>query len=270
MVPLQDRENAQHVHFAFIYKCFAVMRNFPDHVAQVNVSDFVLLAVRINRVVNIVFRHFRQSSHAKFQHVAGAGNQVNQPLIHAGLIHQPRLLPHCRHRRIIWMRGQPHAGFFRHGNYLFQKLLQPLPKFLVGNRSQRPGRRVRIVDHVPDRPVRNRHVFRGTIHPQRHRSPATCRCGDSPTHAAEAEVVTQHRHARLADAANDRFDLFNLLRALRPIQKNVVPVRRVQILDGRKRQPGIFDFLANIFNFVRPSTIFQDRPPLPTVRISRQ
>ena len=100
--------------------------------------------------------------------------------------------------------------------------------------------------------------------------PATCRCGHAPAYAAEAEVVTQHRHARLADAANDRFNFFNLLRALRPIQKNVVPVRRVQILDGRKRQPGIFYFLANIFDFVDRPQFFRDRPPLPTVRISRQ
>ncbi len=37
--------------------------------------------------------------------------------------------------------------------------------------------------------------------------------------------------------------------ALRPVQKNVMPVRRVEIFDCRKRQAGVFDFSAKLFQF---------------------
>ena len=47
-----------HVYVAFIDERLAIVRHFPHHVAQMNVSNFSLFAVLIHRVVNISLPSF--------------------------------------------------------------------------------------------------------------------------------------------------------------------------------------------------------------------
>ena len=54
---------------------------------------------------------------------------------------------------------------------------------------------------------------------------------DAPAYASQTEVVTKHRNARFAQAANHGFDVFDLLWTLRTVEQNVVPVRGIDVLD---------------------------------------
>jgi len=56
-----------------------------------NIGDFALSATLIERVVNVALHHFRDRSHARLQRVIPSGREINQPLIHFGLIGKPRL-----------------------------------------------------------------------------------------------------------------------------------------------------------------------------------
>ena len=53
----------------------------------------------------------------------------------------------------------------------------------------------------------------------------------------------------LAHAANDGLHIFDVLRAQRAVEKNVVPVRRIEVLNCSKHQTGIFDLFAQPCQF---------------------
>src|SRR5580704_4348164 len=104
------------------------------------------------------------------------------------------------------------------------------------NGRHRPRRSGRIVNHVPNRSIWNRQVFGGSIHSHSDRASAPQRAAYAATNAGHAEVVAQNWNAGFAHAANNCSDLFDLLRTLWTIQKNVMPVRGVEILDGGENQ----------------------------------
>src|ERR1700680_4790299 len=78
---------------------------------------------------------------------------------------------------------------------------------------------------------------------------ASERGGYATTNAGQAEVVAQDRNANFSHAADDCFDLFDLLRTLRTIQKNVMPVRGVEILNGGEHQARRFNLPAKLLQF---------------------
>ncbi len=123
-----------------------------------------------------------------------------------------------------------------------------------------PGRSGRVVDHVPDHSVRNGNIFGGAIHAEGDGVSASERGGYAAADAGQAEVVAQNRNAGFAHAANDCFDLFDLLRALRAVEKNVVPVCGVEIFDRGQDQACVFNLAAKCLQFL-------DRPKL--FRIAR-
>ena len=73
------------------------------------VGDLSLPAVAVDSVVNVPFRHFSESSHAEFQCVAAARDQIKQALIHVRLIDQTRLAAHGGHGRIVRVGGKLHT-----------------------------------------------------------------------------------------------------------------------------------------------------------------
>jgi len=72
-----------------------------------------------------------QRSHAEFQRIARAGREINQSLIHAGLVNQARLTAHGGHGRIVGMGSQSHAGLFGDRNDLLQKSIEASPQFFM-------------------------------------------------------------------------------------------------------------------------------------------
>ena len=147
------------------------------------------------------------------------------------------------------MRRQLHSRLLRDRNHFFQESLQPPPQFFVGDRRYIPGRRLAVIDHVPDRSVRNGHFFGGTIHSQCYRASTTERSSDASAHPRQTEVVAEHWNSRFAEAANDGLNFFDLLRALRAVKQDIVPVRGVEVFDRRENQPGIFNILAKTYEF---------------------
>ena len=123
----QDGEDAEHIHVAFVDKCLAVIRNLAHHVAQMDVGNFSLPAVAIDRVVDVAFRHLGQRSHAKLQGIARAGGEIDQTLIHGGLVDQSRLAAHGGHGRIVGMGRQAHARLFGDWHDVCQKSFQAAP-----------------------------------------------------------------------------------------------------------------------------------------------
>src|SRR5208282_3709381 len=99
------------------------------------------------------------------------------------------------------------------------------------NRRQSAGRRVAIVNHIPDHPIRDGHVFGGTIHPEGNCAAAPQRRSYTAAYACQTEVVAEYRNAGLAETANDGLHFLDLLRTLRTIEQNIVPVRGVEVLD---------------------------------------
>ena len=166
------------------------------------------------------------------------------------------------------MGGELHARLLGHGNHFLQKSLQPPPEFFVRNRGQRAGRRVAVVDHVPYHAVWNRYIFGGTVHAEGDCMAATERRGHAAADARQTEVVAEHGNAGFTKAANDGLHFFDLLRALRTIEKNVVPVRGIKVFDRRQDQACVFNFGAKGLEFSWLSKVDRDRQPLPKVRTS--
>ena len=147
------------------------------------------------------------------------------------LVDKARLLSHGRHGGIVGMGGEPHPRLLGHGNHFFQKSLQASPEFFVRNRGQSASGCVAVVDHVPDHAVRDGHVFGGTVHAEGDRVAAPEWGGYAAAYSGQTEVVAEYRNSGFAEAANNGLHFLDLLRTLRTIEQNVVPVRGIEILD---------------------------------------
>src|ERR1700677_536368 len=224
------------------------------------IGNLALPAVAIDRVVNVAFGHFGQGADAELKCVTAAGSEINQLLIHMRLVDEARLLPHGGHRRIVRMRGKPHPRLLGHGNNIFQESLQPAPEFFTRNRWKSTGSRIAVVNPIPDRSIRNWNVVRRAVHPHGDGMPTAHSSGDTSYYARQTEDVPEHRNASLAQMANDGLDCLDLLRPLRAIEQNVVPVRGIEVLNRSQSQPGIFNFTAHRREFLgRPNLIWITR-----------
>src|SRR6185437_14632158 len=105
VVALQDGQDSNHVHVAFVNEGLPVMRGLSHDVSKVKVSDVAPAAVLIDGIVHIAFGHLRNGPNTKLQRIAVTGSNVQQALIHVWLIHQSRLAPHGWHGGIVGMRG---------------------------------------------------------------------------------------------------------------------------------------------------------------------
>src|SRR5580704_6873617 len=128
------------------------------------------------------------------------------------------------------MGRELHSRPFGHGGHLFQKSLQAPPQFFMRNRSQSAGCCVAVIDHVPDRAIRNGHVFGGTVHAQGDCMAASQWGGHTAAYASKTEVVPEYRNTSFAETANNGLHVFDLLRTLRAIEENIVPVRGIKVL----------------------------------------
>jgi hypothetical protein len=57
-IALQNRQDAYHIDVALVDEGFPIVRHFSGYVAEMDVSDFALAAVLVNRLVDVSFRHF--------------------------------------------------------------------------------------------------------------------------------------------------------------------------------------------------------------------
>ncbi len=57
-----------------------------------------------------------------------------------------------------------------------------------------------------------------------------------PPDTCQAEVVAHDRHAGLPEPAHDGLDVVNVRGALRAVEQDVVPVRRIEVLDGGENE----------------------------------
>ena len=154
------------------------------------------------------------------------------------------------------MGGELHSRLLGHGNDIFEKSLQSPPEFFMGNRGQVAGGCVAVVHHIPDRPIRDRHLFDGTVHPHGDGIAAPQRDAHTAAYARQTEVVTEYRDAGFAKPANDALHLLDLLRTLGTIEQNIVPVRRVDILNRGEDQPRFLNLRAKGPEFLyRPKFI---------------
>ena len=87
VVLFQNAEDAKNIDVAFIDVRLSVLGHFATHVPHVNVSDAVLGAVPLNRVVDIAVPHLGDCSHAAFKLIRHTAVDVNEFLIKVGTIH---------------------------------------------------------------------------------------------------------------------------------------------------------------------------------------
>ena len=57
---------------------------------------------------------------------------------------------------------------------------------------------------------------------------------DSASYPRQAEVVSQHRNSSFTHISNNRLYVFNVLGPARAVEKNVVPMCGIEILDGKQ------------------------------------
>jgi hypothetical protein len=75
-------------------------------------------------------------------------------------------------------------------------------------------------------------------------------------HARNAEIVSDHGDSGLARALHDLLEKIELFLLARAIQENIVPVGRVEVLDGCQLQPGIVDLRPEFLQRVqRPQVV---------------
>lgn len=141
------------------------------------------------------------------------------------------------------MRRQPDAGLQGDRGDFPQERAESSPEFLVGDRGDAALGRVRVIDHVPDHAVGHWSV-QGAFHADGAGAASRIRGVGAAANSRDAEIVAQDGDASLAQAADDGFDVFQLLLLLWAIQKDVVPVGGVKVLDGLEFEAGGVDFFA--------------------------
>ena len=116
IILLQDFQHAQHIHCAVIDESLLIVRHFVAHVAQMDVTQFLLATISFDCVINVAVFHFRNRADAEFECVARAGFQIDQFLIKLRLPDQPWLGANERQRRIVGMRGHRDTRFLGYGH----------------------------------------------------------------------------------------------------------------------------------------------------------
>ncbi len=103
IVPFQDPQNSWNIHVTFVNKRLLVERCFATNVAQVHISQPALSTAGVHRIIKVALAHLCQRANTEFKGIRRTGIQVNHLLIESGLINQPGLATHRRHRRVIGM-----------------------------------------------------------------------------------------------------------------------------------------------------------------------
>src|SRR5437868_15382824 len=66
VVALENGQNADHVHIAFVDEGLSIVGDLPGHIPKMQVADLSLPAVAIDSVVNIPLRYFSNGSLVEF------------------------------------------------------------------------------------------------------------------------------------------------------------------------------------------------------------
>ena len=103
------------------------MGHLAADVAEVDVGEALLGAVLLDRVVEVALGHLGERAEAKLEHVAGAGRDVDDALIHGLLIDEAGLAAHCGRGRIVGMESEADSGLLGDGQDFFKEALQAAP-----------------------------------------------------------------------------------------------------------------------------------------------
>ena len=208
-----------------------------------HVTEALLRAVLLGGAVDIALGHLGERADAELQRVGRARVQVDEFLVELRLVNEAGLAAHERQRRIVGMRGEFHAGLLGHGEDLLEETIESVPELRVGRGGDGAGGGLRIDDHVPSHAVEHGGIVRA-LHADRGRLAAGIVARGAAGDAGDAEIVAENRDARLPDAADDGFDVFDVAGALRAIEEDVVPVGGIEVFDGLQLEAGGFDLAA--------------------------
>ena len=237
---VQDRHDARHVDVALVDEHLRVARHLALHVAEVDVADTPRLDVFLERLIDVhrAAGHLLQGAQAQLDLVGGRGRDVHQPLVFLGPVDQPRGAAQRLHRRVVGMQRECYAALLGDRQNALKKPAQPLPEFVAADLADHAVAATRPVAHVPHHAVRNRLArVNGTrVERHRHRAAAGKRAARPAPHAGDAEVVADGRHAGTAGGADRLLDHFDLRQLVRPVEQDVEPLRRVEVLDRGELQ----------------------------------
>ena len=129
------------------------------------------IPIGVQGLVDVAGRHLLHRAHAELDAVGGAGREVQQSAVLLGPVDEARGAAQRLHRRVVGVRGEPHACLFGHGQHLAEEVPRPVPQLLLADAGQVARRRLRVEDHVPDHPVGDRPIGddRGGVEAHRRR-----------------------------------------------------------------------------------------------------
>ena len=84
----------------------------------------------------------------------------------------------------------------------------------------------------------------------RFRPASSPRARDAAGDTCDAEVVAEHGNASLAHPSNQRLDVLDVLRSLGSIEQHIVPVGRIDVLDGFEHETGRLDVATDSNEFL--------------------
>lgn len=240
----QDGEDAEHVHIAVVDEGFAIVGDFAGDVAEVDVGDALLAGVGGDGGVDVVFCHFGESADAEFEGVVGGGGEIEQALVHAGLIDEAGLLADEGQGRVVGVGGETDARGFGGGEDVIEEAAEAVPELVVGGGGEGKRGCAGVNDHVPDG-AEGEGLVDGAVHADGEGAAPGPGAGDASRDAGDAEVVAEDGDAGFAHVTKDGFDVFDVLGAAGAVDEDVVPVGGVEVLDGGELEALGFDFAAD-------------------------
>lgn len=106
---VENGEDAKHVDVTVIDEGLTIAGDLAGDVAEMNVGDPALAGVGADGGIEIVFGHFSQGADAELEGIGGAGSEVDQTLVHAGLIDETGLTAEGGQRRVVGVGGEADA-----------------------------------------------------------------------------------------------------------------------------------------------------------------
>ncbi|OPZ75082.1 MAG: hypothetical protein BWY82_00422 [Verrucomicrobia bacterium ADurb.Bin474] len=108
--------------------------------------------------------------------------------------------------------------------------------------------RIGIIDHVPNHPVWHRKIVWAIGSNHRSTTPSARQC-HPPCDPGETEIVSHDRNPSSAHPTNNGLHVFDVLRTLRSIQQDIMPMSRVKIFDCLQLETLRFDALSQFNQF---------------------
>ena len=261
-------ERLDHVDIALVDEHLRVVRYVTADVAEVDVADLAGSREALDRLVDIDVGHLGDRPLAELEHVRGARDDVEDALQPVRVRRDPRRAPEPSHRWIVRVDRELHPCLLGHWDDRVQEVGDAAPHlvfthFAEGLALARPG----VVDHVPDHPPGDLGLGRGLGAVEANRlGPSASEGPDGVTpDGREGEVVPHDRYPGLADVPDQSLQALELLLLPGPVEKDVVPVADLEVLEGRKLEPLRLDGAAKLDELLDGPDVEARRDP-PAVR----